>query len=319
MSESQARLARRTKQLAGALLVIGVAYFFWRAIRRNWAQIQAHQFHLSYPLVALSFSTAVASGLLATYAWTVILNGLSGNREMTFARSVATVNSTSLTKYLPGKFWSYALQMYWLARSGYSKGLVLYVNLTNLVVSLLMGMLLALGFLVASGRFPLAVVGSAFLVLLIADVLYVLYNGVAFRLLSTLVRKLLKREIGVFEMPTGLLLRVHVIHLLGQLVSGVGGYVLCFAIGYRMGSADILLVMAALILADNAGFIFFLVPGGLGIREATMYFLLRGAAASTLALVFPLVSRIVYMVSDVLLGLVALSLLKKSVKPAQVS
>jgi hypothetical protein len=190
------------------------------------------------------------------------------------------------------------------------------VNLTNLAVSLLTGMLIALAFLLGSRRFPLVPVGGAFLLLLIADLIYVLYNGAAFRLLNAVVRRLLKREIGIFEMPTRLLLRVHAIHLLGQVVSGVGGYVLCFAIGYRMGSADILLVMAALILADNAGFIFFLVPGGLGVREAAMYFLLRGAAASTLALVFPLASRIVYMLSDVLLGLVALGLLRKAVKPA---
>ena len=98
MTETRVRVVRRAKQLAVGLIVLGVAYFFWRAIRHNWAQIQAHQFQLSYPLLCLSFLSAVASSLLATYGWRVILNGLSGSTEMTFARSVAPVVEKFATK-----------------------------------------------------------------------------------------------------------------------------------------------------------------------------------------------------------------------------
>jgi uncharacterized membrane protein YbhN (UPF0104 family) len=72
--------------------------------------------------------------------------------------------------------------------------------------------------------------------------------------------------------------------------------------------------MAALILADTAGFLVFLVPGGLGVREATMYMLLGGARVGSLAVVFPLVSRLLYMLADVMLGLIALQLLRSFVK-----
>ena len=126
----------------------------------------------------------------------------------------------------------------------------------------------------------------------------------------------LRRDLGYFDMPRALLLRVHGVQLAAQIVSGVGGYLLCFAIGYQLDLSTILLVMASLILADAAGFVFFLVPGGLGIREATMYFLLQGQSGGSLALVLPLVSRLLYMAADVLLGGVALWLLRSSVREA---
>lgn len=304
----------RGKQLFVALTVVGVAYFFWRAIERNWQEIRAHRFEPNYPLLALALATAVGSGLLATYGWQLTLNGVARTSKMTFARSVATFNSTSLTKYLPGKFWSYALQMYWLSQSGYSKALVLYVNLTNLIASLVTGVMLALGCLLASGRFPPAIVGAACVVTLLGNLLYLRYQRAAFQLLSRVVRKLLKRELVGFEISTALLLRLQAVHFLAQLVSAVGGYALCLAIGYRISVPDVLLVMAAIILADTAGFVFFLVPAGVGVREGTMYLLLRGASTSTLELVLPLVSRLLYMLADVLLGLMALAMLRRSIK-----
>jgi len=45
-----------------------------------------------------------------------------------------------------------------------------------------------------------------------------------------------------------------------------------------------------------------------------MYMLLGGAAIGSLAVVFPLVSRMLYMLADVTLGLVALQLLRSFTK-----
>jgi hypothetical protein len=311
------RLGTLVKQLLVLLIVLGVGFFFWRAIRQNWAQIQAHRFVPSYGFITLAFVTVVVSSLLATYAWQVTLNELSGKRDMTFAKSVATVNTTSLTKYLPGKFWSYALQMYWLARSGYSKAFVLYVNLTNLAVSLVTGVLLAVAFLFVAGTFAGPLVTCMLAVVVLADLICIRYWATTFKLFAALATKIFKREVGYFEMPTRLMLRIHGIQLLAQIVSAAGGYALCFGLGYSPSFGIVLLIMASLILADTAGFVFFMVPAGLGVREGTMYLLLHNANTGSLALVLPLVTRALYMVADVLLGLVALWLLRRSARASE--
>jgi glycosyltransferase 2 family protein len=317
MSAGARRFVPFVRGVLIAALIGSVAFFFFRALKANWAQVQAHDFRLSYGWLLLAFGSAVGCSLLSTYAWQVALSGLSGRRDMTFSRSVATNNSTSLTKYLPGKFWSYALQMYWLSRSGYSKAQVLYVNLSNLIVSLLTGMVLAVALLLPTGRLPIWLVAAALGALLLLDVIYVRFHGPVLRLCARVLRRVLKRDLPDFDPPMSLLVKMHVIQFSAQLLSAAGGYVLCFAIGYELDAPTICLVMASLILADTAGFLFFLAPAGLGVREATMYFLLHGGSSTSLALVYPLASRALYMVADLLLGAVALILLRSSVGRAE--
>jgi hypothetical protein len=305
------RLSTRAKQIATALIAVGVLFFFARAIRRNWSEIRAHHFRLDYPLIAVSFATVIAASLLATLAWQTTINALSERTRMTFSESVATVNTSSLTKYLPGKFWSYAVQMYWLSSRGFSKSLVLYVNLINLLISLTTGVILSLIFLLfSSSRLPHGAVSAALALLLLFDWGLIYFHTRAFKTIIALFKRFFKRDILYFDVSASLLVRLHAIHFLAQLLSGLGGFVLCFGIGYGLEPKVLLLVMASLILSDAAGFVFFLVPGGIGIREATMYLLLGGATTGSLALVFPLVSRMLYMIADAALGAVALRLVR---------
>jgi uncharacterized membrane protein YbhN (UPF0104 family) len=309
------QLKKWLKHVAAASIAGGVIFFFARAVQRNWSEVRAHHFELHYPLLAFSFATVVAASLLASRAWQTAINELSQGKQLTFSETVATVNTTSLTKYLPGKFWSYAIQMYWLSARGFSKSLILYVNLINLSISLVTGVLLSLVFLLfCQGPFPRGLVLVAFVALFLVDAVCMYFHTRALKLGIALVKRLFKREMAFFDVSAPLLIRLHLIHFLAQVVSGVGGFALCAAIGYDLGLNTILLVMAALILSDTAGFVVFLVPGGLGVREATMYMLLGGAAVGSLALVFPLVSRLLYMLADVALGLVALQLLRSFIK-----
>jgi len=309
------KVSQRVKNVASVLLASGVIFFFGRAVQHNWSEIRAHEFRLDYRLIALSFATVIAASLLASRAWQTAINVLSKGRQLTFSEAVATVNTTSLTKYLPGKFWSYAIQIYWLSARGFSKSLILYVNLINLAISLITGVLLSLVFLLfARGPFPRSVVLIAFVSLFLVDSVGMYFHTRALKLGIALVKRVFKREMAFFDVSAALLIRLHLIHFLAQVVSGVGGYALCAAIGYNLGPNTILLVMASLILSDTAGFVVFLVPGGLGVREATMYMLLGGAAIGSLAVVFPLVSRMLYMLADVTLGLVALQLLRSFTK-----
>lgn len=309
------QLSKWGKHVAAFLLASGVIFFFARAVQRNWSEVRAHDFRLNYPLAAFSLATVVGASLLASRAWQTAINALSEGRQLTFSETVATVNTTSLTKYLPGKFWSYAIQMYWLSARGFSKSLVLYVNLINLAISLVTGVLLSLVFLLFThAPFPRGMVLGAFVALFLLDVAGMSFHTRALELGIALVKRISKRELAFFDVPASLLVRLHLIHFLAQVVSAAGGYALCAAIGYDLTPNTILLVMAALILADTAGFVVFLVPGGLGVREATMYVLLGGAAVGSLAVIFPLVSRLLYMLADVALGLVALQLLRGFIK-----
>jgi uncharacterized membrane protein YbhN (UPF0104 family) len=55
------------------------------------------------------------------------------------------------------------------------------------------------------------------------------------------------------------------------------------------------------------GYFAFISPGGLGVREGVMLLMLSGIVDVRTALIFPILSRLMYLISEALLGLTAFS------------
>lgn len=304
------RFRRLLKPALSVVFVVCFVWFFYAAFRRNWASLQAHEFHIApvYLVVAMLFT--LATMLLATYAWFTSLNALSTSR-IDFRQSVAATNVSGLSKYVPGKIWSYALQMYWLDGLGFSKSLILYVNIVNQLISMGVSVLLALLCLLFSRvHVAASLLLGSLLGLLAVDAVCILFNHSILNGLFALLGRLSKRTLAVFEVKRSLLLQLHLIHLGAAVASGLAAYFFCFALGYRIDVGRSLVVIGSSILGDVAGFLAFVVPGGLGVREGLMYAMLEGQGVASLALVLPVASRLMNMAVEILLGIVALRLLR---------
>jgi uncharacterized membrane protein YbhN (UPF0104 family) len=299
------------KRVASVVIVAGVAFFFYRAFRRNWADIEAAKLEFHYPLLLAAAVLFLICYLLATYAWHATINVLSESRKLTFSESLATYNASSLTKYLPGKFWSYALQMYWLGDAGFSKSSVMYANIVNLVTSLvtsvLMG-LLCLSF--SSTRLPAAVVLAALALVALVDLCIVKFYSGIFGGLVKLLNRVLKRDVRYFRLSPAFMLELQLLHLLSAVTAGASSYLVCLGIGHPIGPGDAMLVIASSLISDVVGFLAVIVPAGLGVREGVMYLILNGVSLGTLPLVLPVATRAVNMFVDIGLGLVAIKLLR---------
>lgn len=299
------------KRLVSVAIVVAVAYFFYRAFQRNWADIEAARLTFSYPLLLLAAASMLSCYLLSTYAWHVTINTLSESPKLSFRQSLATFNASGLTKYLPGKLWSYALQMYWLGNAGFSKAMVVYANLVNLVTSLVTSVLLGLFLLpFSSTRLPMPMVLAALGALVVLDLCIIRFYSSVFGGLVALVNRLLKREVHYFQLSPRLMLELHGLYLLSAVAASASTYFACLGIGYSIGPADAMLVAAASLIADVAGFLAVIVPAGLGVREGSMYLMLNGVSLGSLPLVLPVATRGVNMLVDIGLGLLAIKLLR---------
>jgi hypothetical protein len=303
------------KHALALLIVACVVFFFVKAFRNNWASVRAHNFRVDYLYLSSALATTVLTVLLATYGWYLSLNSFSTRNKVTFRQSIAAVNASSLTKYIPGKIWSYALQLYWLDGLGFSKSVIVYINLINLLVSMLTALILGLVCLVLSpSKVPLAASLSPLMVILLFDLVWMRFSSPLVSAVTSAFNRYFHRNIGSFTISGRLMLHLHAVHLLANAACGCSAYFLCRGIGYRLDLGGVLLVISATLVADVVGFLAFLVPGGLGVREGTMYVMLGGASTGSLALILPVVSRMVSMIADIGLGAVALKLLRSLVK-----
>jgi hypothetical protein len=201
--------------------------------------------------------------------------------------------------------------MYWLDGLGFSKSLILYVNIVNQLISMGVSVMLALVCLLFSSvHLPASVLLAALLGLLAVDAVSILFNHAILNGLFALIGHFLKRSLPVFDVKKSFLVRLHLVHFGAAVTSGLAAYFFCFALGYRIDLAHSLVVIGSSILGDVAGFLAFIAPGGLGVREGLMYAMLDGQGVASLALVLPVASRLLNMVVEILLGAVALHLLR---------
>ncbi|HET9958910.1 MAG TPA: hypothetical protein VFQ61_30680 [Polyangiaceae bacterium] len=300
------------RNLIGAAIIACVAYFFLRALRDNWDRLRALEFEAHYAALALTALSIAGSNLLGTAAWQAAMNTFA-KRPLSFSESIATVNISSLTKYVPGKVWAYALQMHRLSDAGVTKSMVLFANLASLAISLatstLVG-LLCLGISSAQGELrPLLL--TAFLGLGAIYSLATVFHAHPLRWLAQLLGRAFKRKFEYFSFDAAALLRLNAAHASAAVLSGFSTYLACQGIGYAVTWDQAMTIMASGLIGDVVGFLAIVVPGGFGVREGVMWWLLRGATPGPVALILPIVSRLLSMGVELMLGVIALALLKR--------
>ena len=295
------------------LVILVIFILLFAEFRKNWASVQSHELDFNPYFTFLTVAAMFATYLLTTYGWHVALNTLSEGSRISFRDSVAVVNTSNLTKYLPGKIWSYALQTYWLGRKGFSNSLIVFVYIVNMFTLTITFLIVGLCFLVLSpGGLPFKGVITSLIVLVVLDILFIRYYSTLFNVLISIVGKIIKKEITYYEAPTKLLLHLHLIHIVSAFSFGVSGYFMCRGIGFDIARNTIYLIMSSMILSDMIGFLSVIAPGGMGVREGVMYLLLKDRTFGALSLIVPVATRIVMIFVDAILGVLGFLLVNKN-------
>jgi uncharacterized membrane protein YbhN (UPF0104 family) len=71
-------------------------------------------------------------------------------------------------------------------------------------------------------------------------------------------------------------------------------------------------ISSAMLLGDVIGFLILIAPGGLGVREGTMFLILKDIGMIQFALIFPIVMRLLSIVTDLIMGIISVLIISKS-------
>lgn len=303
------KTVKTVKTIALIAIIFLIAYFYFLEFRINWTELTKFRLIIRMHYLIAAFSLCLLAYLLETFIWKICMNKHLGRHELTFNKSIAVVNASGLLKYLPGRIWMYTAQLLWLKKYGISKAIIFYANLIcvlgSVIVSLYFGLIyLALYTHVMSKK---AIVLS-FIVLILSNTAYIAWNSMLMNKLITFVNKLLKKDIRPLKSSGSLLLFIQAIYMCSWLLTGFSGYFLAKGIGLPVAVTGIFALLASMSLSWVAGYFAVISPGGLGIREGVMLVMLNNVVNVQTALIFPLVSRVMYLIAEALLGLTALLL-----------
>ncbi len=302
---------RILKNSIALIIVAAFIWFFTRQFSKNISDIQALEIRFNWYYFAIAVCFIILAYMINTLCWKQLINSFHSGKTISYKESIGIVNTTQLAKYLPGKLWSFAAQMMWLSRKGFSTSKVLFVNIVATISSLMT--LFFIGTAMWSFSNPKISLGFAFLItsgVLVLYIIFIMFHTPLLNLLIRIINKLLKKNISIISISLRRLFITQLLYLACNFTFSTGCFFICMGIGIEDSFTIMIFLVSSMLIGDIIGFVALISPGGLGVREWIMFWMISGTINRELAIIYPVVSRLVVMTADISSGLAGLLFLK---------
>ena len=271
------------------LLVMFIFFFLGRTVWQDWAQVKGASISVSpFPFI---FGTAVFafSYFIQIGAWYLITLRLG--IALSFSETLENWFTSQLGKYLPGKVWLVLGRFYFYESKGKSKKMItiaLYLETVMLIVTGALIFFAALFFLKETRFVRERDLWWTFV--LFALVLLSLHPWFLRRLSNWILTRF-KREPISLPISYPDTLWILLICLLSWVVGGTGFYFFIHAI-YPIAFQHLLFLTGSLAISSTIGLIALFAPGGLGVREGALAYLLSFLVPGSVAVILSVLTRI---------------------------
>lgn len=286
------------RRLVGYALALAVLFFLGRVLVQTWGEIAASGFQFAFYMPALIvslFLLVVARGF-AVEAWRRIVISLGDYFDFGFGARVWFLSN--LTRYVPGNIWQVATMMVMVGERGVSRthallSQVLYTALALAIAGLLgVTFVLARPELIGVSASSIPVASAPLVSALALGALVVIFAlPITQRAIVALTARVLRRAI-VAPAPTfarGLV--PPFFSMLMWLTNGVAFFLFVNAITpLSVGQLPAYIAMNA--AAYWIGYVSFITPSGLGIREGALAFMLAAFLPTPVAVALSLATRL---------------------------
>lgn len=275
------------------IVALSIALMAWIVVNQ-WNQFQAIYRSFNPYFFSAAFLGIIGLFLLDAYGWHLILKALSQSIPAT--QSISIWFLSSVTRYLPGGFWPYVSRASLAKNHG--------VDITTSSVSLYIETLLLATSSLAVG-FP-ALLGAAnvFITPLSALLIFIAFGFLLHPKIIMLLRfipgKTGKAIISVKLPDLSCIAGLYFYYVMFWIFFGL--IFVCFVYAFYPIPYKLWIhVGSALALSFFTGFVIVFFPGGIGIRETTLYLLLVAYLPHSASLLISIGSRLWFMLGEGLL------------------
>jgi hypothetical protein len=304
---------QRLRALVSAVAVAAAAVIFVRAGAGQWERMSGASVSLRPGWLALSFALNLLAFLMDTFSVQQAYRAVARRPErLTLRRAIALYNVSSLLKYLPGRVWALVSQVERGTRGGLEAEALIQANVASTVIATSTGLLTGAVFLLAYGLR----VGKGSVAALALGPVVVAAGGMAVYRFSPVAMsaglKLLRRPMLSWKLPSDeQLFWLLVLYVSNWILVGFGGISAWLAFGQPRSFGDLVLVGSSMGAGWTVALLAFVVPGGLGVREGAIFWMLDSVVGREVALVLPLLTRLIYMACEGALGALGLVLARE--------
>ncbi len=306
LSKSRGRRGKSIRYAAGIIVTAIIVWFLGAALARNWQSLMDNMKSFSWGCLAASVLLLALAQIFNALIWKDILKRLKARLGMQQALKIRSVSE--LGRYTPGKIWHVLGRTYFAKRMGIPSR----TTLASIFIELLFTMLsAALVFLIFSPdvlRISKSLVWPAAIIVILAVLLmrFDIFTGI----MDWAVKKLKKRNYPatLINLPFAQKLKLLAFYSLNWGFMG-GSFFFVIKAFYAGTGYDVLpAVIGGYSIAWVIGFLTFLTPGGLGVREGLLTLILShmGIVPVSIAVVAPVMMRLVSIGVNALMAVLTL-------------
>jgi len=278
----------RVRKLVGYLVVLAVFVFMGRSLYLNWQTLQGYHWQFNYVLLAIA--VLAASGTLSLYAWMWHWTARRLGASLSYRQAFRIWFLSNLGRYIPGKVWQFVGWFYFGEQVGIGRIQILTSIALNLGLQTLTG--LALGVITLAlfwGGDLLARFWPLFLLIPVGMVFAIRPHVMESLLNWGLIR--LKREPVRLGLRTGDMAAFTLGHIGCWCAYGAAFCLFVWSL-QPISIRELPMLGATYVAAWVIGFLSFLTPGGIGVREGALAYLLGLWLPAPVAIVIGLLSRL---------------------------
>jgi len=290
--------------VSGALVICAVIYYFSIQLSGEGADLVRFYQRIRLLPLLLSIQILILYHFILAFFFKLWLK-LTGE-AISWARSFRILYISQMARFLPGGIWGYVGRVYLGEGDGLPKKKIILASAAQLFLNLLTGGILAAIFFVWNGGFPGLRGEIVFSLLLGAALLFGgLFGGLW--LLNQILLKKKRREGGLFRIPFASFFKMFFFYLGHWFLYGAAFWF--FIVSVQMSETlPFSKVMEALSISGSSVLAAPFVPGGIGVREGLLAFVLNPPLLAKDAALLALFSRIWLILVDLICFGLAFSL-----------
>jgi len=278
------------------VLIIGVVfYFLGKGVYKNWTQVSKYEWHLDYFQLIVSTAILLFALTLMVIIWRLILGRLGA--ELGFKKAWKIWFYSNMGRYIPGKVWQIVGMVYLCQKENISKiktTTSIFLAQALSIMSALFLMIVYLTF-IGNKKVPHLIY---LLFLLIPIGLFAVYPSNLERLINFGLEILKKGKVTVSIKYSDILFAL-ALYFGGWIIYGSAFYFFANSV-YGLSHKLIPVISCIFATAYALGYLSFITPGGLGVREGILASLLSTFMPLPMATIISILSRVWFTLAELI-------------------
>jgi uncharacterized membrane protein YbhN (UPF0104 family) len=296
------------------IMIFIIIYFIYTEFKKSNLKLIDIAYKIQWPMLPLAIIIFCLYFFFTSLGMRYLLNNNS-IIKIPILKNFGIFNISGLTKYLPGKIWSYAIMFYALKEHGIFISKAVFDSLIHLILTITTPLLLMMPVAIFL-FFPQLCLNIKLLLIILGFILYItcLFSSpYILKMIVNVINFFKKKEPIIYTM----LSRKNIIITQIYILTGYIFYII--SISFIVNSIESsfnfttsIQISIICIFSATIGFIVLIVPGGIGVQESLIYFFTSiNQTDSGFSFILPVIVRLVSVITDLIVGLTSLWIIRK--------